>query len=53
MEEFPTRLCTFGVNRSTPGSSRDALLSISKSIDGFLKCKKSILISENIHQDLF
>jgi hypothetical protein len=39
-EEFLTHLCTFGVNRSTPG------LLISKSIDGFLKFKTAEGLSQ-------
>ena len=40
LEEFLTRLCTFGVNRSSPG------LSIVKSIDGFLKFKTAEGLSQ-------
>jgi integrase/recombinase XerD len=40
MEEFLTRLCTLGVNRSSPGTSKSKVsLSLAKAIDGFLKFK--------------
>jgi hypothetical protein len=38
MEEFLTRLCTLGVNRSSPGTSKSKVsLSLAKAIDGYLK----------------
>ena len=47
MEEFLTRLCTFGVNRSSPGTSKSKVsLSLSKAIDGFLKFKTAEGLSQ-------